>query len=594
MAKTRKKKQKKIAIRSLLYLILMGIVMIIGTSIAASLQMVERDILIYEEYAYSYANMMASNVPGDLVRKYMSAAEGITGEEAAEVSTESEPTGTQPQEEDTEGYIEAGTDDPDELSEMIMMDPEYIRVFWLLTTAASFSKLRYAYVVVPVEDGKIYLWNTSHNNQEEELPEQEKSDYRQPKKVLEFQPYREGEKEAMAAVVDGSWDETLVVNSIIDNQALGSAFSPVFDSRGDVVAILGVDVDLVDLVFAILKMCLNIFLAVATILAVCTLIFYFLIRWRIIRPIVRLKKATADLVENLDSEKEFSVNIHTGDEIEALAVSFEEMDVRLKHYLKENLTITADQERMKTELDLARRIQADMLPSEFPAFPDRRDFDIFASMDPAKEVGGDFYDFFLIDDDHLALEIADVSGKGIPAALFMMMTMIMLKNLALTGMSPKDVLEKVNDQICSNHEEMFVTVWLGILDLRSGVITASNAGHEYPMLKHPDGSFEIIKDKHGLVLGAMEGIHYKEYEIRLDPGSKLFVYTDGVPEATDTQNKLFGTERTLDALNMNAGGTPRQLLEAVKKAVDEFVGEAPQFDDLTMLCLSYSGNQEEE
>ena len=162
----------------------------------------------------------------------------------------------------------------------------------------------------------------------------------------------------------------------------------------------------------------------------------------------------------------------------------------------------------------------------------------------------------------------------------------------MTGLSPKDVLANVNDRICQNKEEMFVTAWMGILDLQSGVITAANAGHEYPMLKHPDGSFELVKDPHGLVLGGMEGIRYKEYEMKLEPGSMLFVYTDGVPEATDKAEELFGTERTLDALNQAGARTPMEILEAVDQAVSRFVGEAPQFDDLTMLCIAYSGSED--
>lgn len=601
----KKKRKRKIAIRSLLYMILMGVLMIIGTSVAASLQLFERNIQIYEDYAYSYANMTANNVPGDLINEYLKMAPSGTGisVNSTEADTSTEPevySGAEASTEfpasagsvvstESEGIASSDVDDGqlNSLQMSILDDSEYVRIYSLLMTAASYAKLRYIYVVVPTEEDKIYIWDAFHFDPDGSPSEQEEADYRQVAAFLEHKPYRENEKEAMKAVMEGEWDKSLVVSSIYNNQALGSAYSPVYDSAGNVVAVVGVDIDLVDMVVAILVMCGNILLAIAAILGICMLIFYFLIRWRIIHPIIKLKKATTDLVENLDTGKEFKVNVNTGDEIQALAESFEEMDVRLKKYLKENMAITAEQEHMRTELDLARRIQADMLPSEFP---DRKDFDIYASMTPAKEVGGDFYDFFLIDDDHLALVIADVSGKGIPAALFMMMSMIMLKNLALTGMRPKDVLESVNNQICGNHEEMFVTVWMGILDLKSGVITASNAGHEYPMLKKgPESAFEMVKDPHGLVLGGMEGVHYKEYEMKMEPGSRLFVYTDGVAEATDAKNELFGTDRTLDALNQCVGETPKETLEAVDQAVSRFVGEAPQFDDLTMLCVSYKG-----
>lgn len=238
------------------------------------------------------------------------------------------------------------------------------------------------------------------------------------------------------------------------------------------------------------------------------------------------------------------------------------------------------------DLALATRIQADMLPNVFPAFPEREEFDIYASMNPAKEVGGDFYDFFFIDEDHLGITMADVSGKGVPAALFMMIAMTLIKNNALSGKSPAEVLEATNNQICENNkEEMFVTAWFGILDIRNGNLTAANAGHEFPLIKSPNGKFEILHDKHGFVIGGMSGMKYKEYEIALEPGSKVFLYTDGVPEATNAQNELFGMERAVNALNADPDKSPEELLKAMDNAVRDFVGEAPQFDDLTMLCI---------
>ena len=213
-------------------------------------------------------------------------------------------------------------------------------------------------------------------------------------------------------------------------------------------------------------------------------------------------------------------------------------------------------------------------------------------MDPAKEVGGDFYDFFLIDDDHLGLVMADVSGKGVPAALFMMASKIILQSVAMLGFSPAEILNKTNEAICSNNPaEMFVTVWIGILELSTGKLTAANAGHEYPVFKQPDGSFAICKDKHGFVLGGMDGLQYKEYELQLLPGTKLFLYTDGVPEATNARNELFGTARMLAALNADADASPEQLLKNVRAEVDKFVDGAEQFDELTMLCIEYKKSE---
>ena len=242
------------------------------------------------------------------------------------------------------------------------------------------------------------------------------------------------------------------------------------------------------------------------------------------------------------------------------------------------------------ELDVATRIQANMLPNTFPFLPDRTEFDLYASMTPAKEVGGDFYDFFMVDDEHLALVIADVSGKGIPAALFMMASKILIKNTVMTGKSPGEVLRTVNNQICENNqEEMFVTVWLGILDLTDGTLVSANAGHEYPILKAPDGDFELIKAKHSFVVGGMKGLKYREFKMQLLPGSKLFLYTDGVPEAETKGEKQYGYDRFLTALNRQKNGSPQVLLTAVEADVQEFVQEYPQFDDLTMLCIHYIG-----
>lgn len=247
-------------------------------------------------------------------------------------------------------------------------------------------------------------------------------------------------------------------------------------------------------------------------------------------------------------------------------------------------------QKTEAELNVASSIQRDMLPNIFPAFPERPEFDIYATMQPAKEVGGDFYDFFLVDEDHLALVIADVSGKGVPAALFMVIAKTLLKNCAQTGVSPKAVLETVNNQLCENNQaEMFVTVWLGILEISTGRLTAANAGHEYPALKRSDGPYELVQDKHGFVLAGMEGSRYREYELTLAPGDTLYVYTDGVAEATDAHDALFGTGRMLASLNRHADALPEALLPQVKADIDAFVGQAPQFDDITMLGLRYRG-----
>ena len=318
------------------------------------------------------------------------------------------------------------------------------------------------------------------------------------------------------------------------------------------------------------------------------LIYYFVLQpLKKVQENIRLYKQSKDsraITENLNK-------IRTHNEIGDLARDVTELSVEMDDFIGRIETITAEKQRVSTELNMATQIQEGMLPNIYPAFPDRPEFDIYATMDPAREVGGDFYDFFLVDDDHLCMVMADVSGKGIPAALFMMASKIILQNNAMMGKSPAQILRDTNAAICRNNKmEMFVTVWLGILEISTGKLTAANAGHEYPVLqKKPGGSFELLKDKHGFVIGGIPGMKYKEYELQLMPDTRLFLYTDGVPEATDADGVMFGNERMLAALNGNLNGTPMQMLGNVRTSVDGFVKSAEQFDDLTMLCLEYKG-----
>ena len=306
---------------------------------------------------------------------------------------------------------------------------------------------------------------------------------------------------------------------------------------------------------------------------------------KIVKPVEHMTRRIQDLSGD-DIRFKMEDIYRTNDEIELLAEAFDELSEKTVNYINEITEITKEKERIGTELELARKIQANMLPNLFPAFPDRPEFDIYATMKPAKEVGGDFYDFFLIDDDHLALVMADVSGKGVPAALFMMMSKILVNNYAMLGRSPAQVLEMTNKTICKNNEEeMFVTIWLGVLEISTGKLKAANAGHEYPVIKSSDGKFELVKDTHGFVVGGFEGQKFKDYELTIEKGGTLFVYTDGVVEATNSEEKLFGSQRLVDALNISPESAPQELLETVKKQVDEFVGKSAQADDLTMLSV---------
>ena len=263
---------------------------------------------------------------------------------------------------------------------------------------------------------------------------------------------------------------------------------------------------------------------------------------------------------------------------------------RMERERMEQENMIKEQERIVKELSTARQIQSSVLPHIFPPFPERKEIDLYASMDPARDVGGDFYDFFFVDEDHLCLVIADVSGKGIPAALFMMFAKRIIEDFARIEHSAGEILKKTNDLLCDNNQaEMFVTVWLGILEISTGRMLAANAGHEYPAIRTDDGLFELYKDKHGFVIGGIEDVRYKEYVLQLNPGDKIFVYTDGVPEATAGSGEMFGAERMIATLNSCADRSPFDILRKVRSDVDAFVGDAEQFDDMTMMCLEYKG-----
>ena len=263
---------------------------------------------------------------------------------------------------------------------------------------------------------------------------------------------------------------------------------------------------------------------------------------------------------------------------------------RMEREQMEQENARREQERIAKELEMARDIQASALPQTFPAFPDRTEFDLFASMTPAKAVGGDFYDFFPVDSDHIALVIADVSGKGIPAALFMMASRTLIRNEMMGGCDPATALQRANLQLCERNDSgMFVTVWLAVVEISTGKGVACNAGHENPALQRAGGEFELLEYRHNLFVGAVSMAKYQNREFELHPGDCVFVYTDGVPEAIDDSESMFSEERLLDALNRHADASPEELVHAVHEAVDQFAGDAAQFDDITMLCFRLKG-----
>ena len=357
-----------------------------------------------------------------------------------------------------------------------------------------------------------------------------------------------------------------------------------------------VDIDMRDVVEERRWFLMNSALYVAALTLVAMAASMLLTRRLVTRPVNQLAQGATDFAmgkEGFSRDDVIKLPIRSNDEVGDLYREIRLMETRIVDSADNLTRVIAERERVSTELNMAARIQSAALPGQFPAFPDRPEFDLYASMEPAKEVGGDFYDFFMVDDDHLVLVIADVSDKGVPAALFMMSARNIINYRARMGGTPAEILTSVNIQQCEdNAVKMFVTAWLGILELSTGRLTCTNAGHEYPMFRRPNEGFELTQDEHSALMGVFKKAAYRDYALILEPGSKLFVYTDGLAEANDAREEQFGTDRILRALNENPGASPRKLLENVHRAVDGFVGDARQFDDLTMLCLEYRGPKE--
>lgn len=453
-------------------------------------------------------------------------------------------------------------------------DDYYRQVKDFLNASQRQTDLKYYYVFVPYEEDLVYLWDA--DKEEGACP------------LGYHEAYMEGGKEIVEKIyVEDPIEEIWMA----DDEAYGSiasAFYPVFNSGGEPVAVVGVDLSVPEMKKALIRFLCIIAGSVAGVILPSMFFFYAFIRKNIIAPVRQLNEAAKTMVSNLEQEVFFRADIRTGDEIEELAGSFGQMNVELRDYIGRLSIVTAEKERIGAELDVATHIQSSMLPCIFPAFPGRKELDIYATMDPAKEVGGDFYDFFMVDEEHLAVVVADVSGKGVPAALFMVIGKTLIKDHTRPGEDLGDVFGKVNELLCeSNSEGLFITAFEGVLDLVTGEFRFVNAGHEMPFLCKRGGTYMPVEIRAGFVLAGMEGIRYQADRMWLEPGDKLFQYTDGVTEAANGENELYGMERLAKALRANAGKTPMELLPAVKKDIEGFVKDAPQFDDITMLCVEY-------
>ena len=521
------KKQKKLSSRFIVGLLLLFLVLGVIISAVTSYNLYDQMMDKYNRIAFGSAHMAADLIDGDRIAGYLETKE---------------------------------------------RDEYYMDVRARLDTIARDFDLMYCYVYVPHEDHLTYVWAS---NDENKLLIGVDDVYSEGGKEISFLAFEKDPEYKMVSDTDEEYGDFMV------------ACVPIYDSAGEPVALAAADISTKMIKSSIMEAIGDVLNVMLILMMIAVVVYYFYINRNVIKPVLNLTRSVEGMVSDVAKGEDIEIDVHTNDEIEALARSFEKMNRDLREYISENTRINAEKERIEAELDTARHIQASQLPGKFPAFPDRTEFDIFASMTPAKEVGGDFYDFFFVDDDHLAIVIADVSGKGVPAALFMMMSKMVISNYAKAGLSPHEVLERANNTICRNNKEkMFVTVWLGILEVSTGKVTAADGGHEYPFIRQPDGNFEIFKRKHDFIVGFKKNKKYNDYEFTLQKGASLFVYTDGIPEATNSSGKMFGLDRLSMALNSSPEASPQQLLENVRCSVNGFVGEAPQFDDLTMLCIT--------
>ena len=332
----------------------------------------------------------------------------------------------------------------------------------------------------------------------------------------------------------------------------------------------------------------NVSLKVMTVMQILIFGLLFVMIFRLVRQLVvkNIHQVNRALSAITEGKLETVVDVRSHEEFDALSNDINATVYTLKRYIKEA------EERIDAELAFAKAIQHAALPSVFPPYPERKEFEIFASMHTAKEVGGDFYDFYFVDDENLAFLMADVSGKGIPAAMFMMTAKTFIKSFAESGLSVEQVFTHANAKLCEGNDAgMFVTAWLGILNTKTGQVQFANAGHNPPLVRHADGTYEYLKSRAGFVLAGMEGVRYRKNELTLAPGDAIYLYTDGVTEATNLNEELYGEERLQKVLDIYKDATPETICAEVKKDVDKFVGEAPQFDDITMLAIRYEGTE---
>lgn len=548
--------------------ILLMALILCGTAICVSYK-IHSSIMdkYYRELAKNIASTTAVTLDAKTVQKYTDAVKEIYLENPM-------PEFNTPEEE--AAYYEQYED---------IVDEQYRYLFDKMSSIKKSNVVSYLYIIYIDPETRTAVYIIDADKTEKRCP------------IGTWEPLKENNYNVLTNPEDG-------FDSFISNTEkygwLCSSGTAIMDDNGQVIAYAVVDLSMDEVMnerYDFLKM-LCIIMTVITIIILVT--FILLINHSVVIPINRLSQNARSFVDKMNSkgddrgESVFSdLNIRSGDEIENLLESFKFMEKEIYEYIDNLSRITSEKERISAELNIANKIQADMLPSIFPAFPDRKEFDIYATMNPAKKVGGDFYDFFMVDDRHLAIVIADVSGKGIPAALFMVIGKTLIKDHTQAKLEPDKVFNRVNNLLCeSNKEGLFITAFEGVLDLATGEFIYVNAGHECPYICRKGDKYRLHELEPDFVLAGMEDMSYVTGRVELNEGDRIFQFTDGVTDAINLQEELYGFKRLEAVLNRNTDSKPMDLLHTIKADIDSFVGEAAQFDDITMLCVEYKHKME--
>ena len=446
----------------------------------------------------------------------------------------------------------------------------------------------YLYVITILDDGREFFFMCGKKDNEYRGQEDDAPIFTLGKTLsLDYSDYHVMKETFDSGKAETSFEET---RFITEPDKRGVHFYSPFLVNGKTRALVGVSMDtskLTDNIIVIINRVgtVNLLMFIALVV-----VMIFFINGIIISPLVKVQKAVKSFGNNLDLGKlDYNLlSVKSRNEIKDLANEVGAMGNLLVNHIGEIEDMTQKQEKINSELSLATAIQNGALPTDFDKIPKEWGINIFATMHPAKEVGGDLYDYMVIDDDHLAILIGDVSGKSVPGALYMMLTKVIIENECMHLASPAEILARSNKRLCDNNKaEMFVTVWLGIYEISTGILRCANAGHEYPIIKKADGAFELYKDKHGIALGVMNGIKYRDYELSIDPGDVIMVYSDGIPEAVDIHEKMYGTQAMIAELNACVGKEPKNYIEYLLDSLFQYTKGAEQFDDITMMAIKF-------